>query len=342
MANQYGTAGNDTLKGGVGNDTIYGYAGIDDLNGGAGDDYLYGGDGNDSLDGAAGNDYLYGGAGDDILYGGDGNDTLNGGSGKDYLDGGDGIDTADYSYSNADSTYDLITGVASAPGFYEEQMVNFENIITGGGNETVTGTAGDNVIKTGAGNDYLYGLDGNDTLYGEAGDDYLDGGNGDDKLYGGAGDDLLYGGNGDDYLDGGAGNDTLYGEAGKDSFYLGYDIKSGVLAKDTITDFVQGEDKIVLSKTVFEKIATGGGAFFNVFKVGAATETLGANFATIDNDGAALTSKSSAAILYSSSTGNLFYNQDGAIAGLGGPTNGNFANVTGNPILSGSDFSVIA
>jgi serralysin len=251
-----------------------------------------------------------------------------------------GIDTADYSYSNANSTYDLTTGVASALGFYKEEMLNFENIITGGGNDIVYGTAGDNVIKTGAGNDYLYGRDGNDTLYGEAGNDTLYGDLGDDKLYGGAGNDTLYGGFGDDYLDGGAGNDTLYGRAGKDSFYLGYDVKSGVLAKDTIFDFVQGEDKIVLSKTVFEKIATGGGAFI---VPGAATETLGANFATIDNDGEALTSKSSAAILYSSSTGNLFYNQDGAIAGLGGDgtTNGNFANVQGKPFLSGSDFSVI-
>ncbi|MFO1065109.1 MAG: DUF642 domain-containing protein [Pirellulales bacterium] len=50
-----------------------------------------------------------------------------------------------------------------------------------------------------------------------AGNDILDGGAGNDRLYGQFGDDRLSGGAGDDVLDGGSGNDTLIGGAGADT-----------------------------------------------------------------------------------------------------------------------------
>lgn len=52
--------------------------------------WLYGGDGNDSLRGGAGNDVLLGGAGTDDLRGGAGRDLLIGGLGADCLKGNDG------------------------------------------------------------------------------------------------------------------------------------------------------------------------------------------------------------------------------------------------------------
>jgi hypothetical protein len=52
-----------------------------------------------------------------------------------------------------------------------------------------------------------------------------------------------------------------------------------------------------------------------------------------------LTGTSSAAILYSASSGNLFYNQNGTLAGLGGD-GGNFATLIGRPNLVASDFIV--
>ncbi len=61
--------------------------------GGAGNDTLDGDWGDDSLDGGAGNDRLSGSYGDDSLNGGDGNDTLDGSLGDDVLDGGDGSDS---------------------------------------------------------------------------------------------------------------------------------------------------------------------------------------------------------------------------------------------------------
>ncbi|MGL5871677.1 MAG: M10 family metallopeptidase C-terminal domain-containing protein, partial [Xenococcaceae cyanobacterium] len=57
-------------------------------------------------------------------------------------------------------------------------------------------------------------------------------------------------------------------------------------------------------------------------------------FASVANDAAVGTSYS--AIVYSSATGNLFYNSDGAIAGLG--TGAQFATVSGIPAVSANDF----
>jgi hypothetical protein len=63
------------------------------------------------------------------------------------------------------------------------------------------------------------------------------------------------------------------------------------------------------------------------------------NFAIVANDAAALAGTSSAAILYSTSTGNLFYDQNGTLAGLGN-RGGNFAMLFGLPTLAAIDFAV--
>jgi Ca2+-binding RTX toxin-like protein len=61
------------------------------------------------------------------------------------------------------------------------------------------------------------GGSGNDTLTGTAGNDSIDGGNGNDSLIGNAGNDTLIGGNGTDFLVGSAGNDLLDGDNGDDT-----------------------------------------------------------------------------------------------------------------------------
>jgi serralysin len=122
------------------------------------------------------------------------------------------------------------------------------------GNDTITGTGGqddlygytgNDTIKGGNAYDILYGDDGNDKLYGEAGDDDLYGGLGDDRLEGAAGIDWLFGHNGQDTLLGGADADELYGDAGDD--YLdggtGADYMQGgsgndVYVVDNLGDFV--------------------------------------------------------------------------------------------------------
>ncbi|WP_445247708.1 beta strand repeat-containing protein [Microcoleus sp. OTE_8_concoct_300] len=106
--------------------------------------------------------------------------------------------------------------------------------IGGSGNDTLTGTEG---------NDILIGGRGNDSLIGNAGNDTLIGGNGKDFLVGSAGNDLLDGGNGDDTLTGGPGTDTLTDGNGQDIFVFASG--EGI---DTITDFNLGTDKIGLTE----------------------------------------------------------------------------------------------
>ncbi|MFN6454846.1 MAG: calcium-binding protein [Nostoc sp. EfeVER01] len=150
-------------------------------NGTSGNDYYnqltsddvkaFGYEGNDFIWTGSGNDSIYGDSGEDTLKGWSGNDIISGGSDDDYMDGGAGIDTVDYTYWNGGGTYNLATGVASFPGFYNEDILNFENIITGSGNDNVIGSAANNTIITGAGNDYIKGGSGQDVLYGGAGAD---------------------------------------------------------------------------------------------------------------------------------------------------------------------------
>ncbi|HEX6977706.1 MAG TPA: CHRD domain-containing protein [Alphaproteobacteria bacterium] len=74
-------------------------------------------------------------------------------------------------------------------------------------------------------------------------DNIVAGTTGNDSLPGLGGDDVLVGLAGDDRLDGGAGNDVLTGSDGVDVFaFTGQDFGA-----DTITDFEDGTDKILLS-----------------------------------------------------------------------------------------------
>jgi Ca2+-binding RTX toxin-like protein len=77
-----------------------------------------------------------------------------------------------------------------------------QNYIVGtSGAESLTGTGATDLISAGAGNDTVNGGAGGDMfvsedIFGGAGDDYLDGGTGWNVLYGGAGNDTLTGGSG--------------------------------------------------------------------------------------------------------------------------------------------------
>jgi uncharacterized repeat protein (TIGR01451 family) len=80
-------------------------------------------------------------------------------------------------------------------------------IVGTGAGETITGTAGPDVIAAGDGGDTVLARKGRDVVCGEAGDDRLFGGKGRDLLIGGAGNDRLGGGKGRDRARGGAGKD---------------------------------------------------------------------------------------------------------------------------------------
>jgi serralysin len=252
----FGVSGDDELFGDDGNDRLYGGTGNDHLYGDAGDDRLHGGTGDDHLTGGTGLDRLFGGAGDDRLFGDAGDDRLNGGIGDDFISGDAGDD-----HLTGKSGHDEISG---GPGD--------DKLIGGSGDDQMDGGPGNDNLYAGTGNDHLYGDAGDDRLYGGTGNDYLTGGMGNDFLHGGdghddvlggVGDDILLGGAGDDVLLGGMGQDTITGGAGSDSYRYSSTAESGlgVLARDVLTDFRRGFDKIDLSSIDANLTLTGDQSF---------------------------------------------------------------------------------
>jgi Ca2+-binding RTX toxin-like protein len=128
------------------------------------------------------------------------------------------------------------------------------NLNGGGGNDSLAleGSATDG-FPVWYGYRNLYGDDGDDTLEGSAGGERLWGGAGHDDLAGNDGDDELFGGDDNDTLDGGGGQDWMQGDAGADAFRFGV---AGA-GPDTVADFQQGEDFIVVSAANFEGLAAG-------------------------------------------------------------------------------------
>jgi hypothetical protein len=150
-------------------------------------------------------------------------------------------------------------------------------------------------------------------------------------LFGGAGNDSLFGGDGNDLLHGGAGDDVLQGDAGSDGFLFDGNaaFTTELIGRDRVVDFVTGSDKILLDKTTFTTLTnTTNGSL-----------TTG-EFAVIDEsvNSATVAGASIARIVFNRFNGDLFYNPDGAIAGLG--SGGYFANLSGVSSMSATDFAL--
>ncbi len=262
----------------------------------------------ETVNGTSGDDYINAGAGNDTVNGGEGNDILDGGTGNDRLAGGPGDDTyivdssRDVVIENAGQGQDTVKSSVNYT-----LTVNIENItLTGNANIDGTGNNLDNVIIGNSGNNLLKGLDGNDTLIGSAGNDTLMGGKG---------------------------NDILTGGDGSDSFLFGSGaiFNTSDFGVDSVSDFIKGSDKIILSKTSFNAL---------VSAVGNSLQT--AEFASI-NDAAnelTLVGSSSAKIVYNLANGYLFYNQNSASNGLG--SGALFATLNGMPQLNENDIFIQA
>lgn len=216
-----GLAGNDSIEGGLGANTLYGNGGNDNIQGASLVDTIFGGGGNDQINAYAGDDIVDAGSGDDVVFGWEGNDRLDGRSGNDFIYGDEGDDTI---YGN--SGRDVLYG--------------------DDGNDTVRGNDGRDTLFGGRNDDLLIGGNQNDVLLGGIGDDTLRGQVGNDRLLGGDGNDILSGGGFADVLLGQDGNDTLTGGSGADQFFffLGYDA-------DTITDFSDDEDQLRLDDALW-------------------------------------------------------------------------------------------
>ena len=143
------------------------------------------------------NNILTGGGANDTLNGGAGNDTLDGGLGADMMAGGAGDDiymvgTGDtVTELNGEGTDLVQTALGSCT-----LGANVENLTyTGSGNFTGTGNGLNNVMKGGAGADWFYlQAGGNDTVLGDAGNDVILFGaslTSADKVDGGAGTDQI-------------------------------------------------------------------------------------------------------------------------------------------------------
>ena len=202
--------------------TLNGDSGVDNLTGGDGDDTIAGGTGNNTLAGGAGDDAITGGGDDDTLTGGPGSDTLTAGLGNDVIDegaaasgadtiaGGSGIDRVTYA-QRAVAVTATMDGVFDDGEAGEGDTVgtDIENATGGSGDDTITGTAGENNLIGGAGADTIDAAAGDDSVDGGTGADQLTPGAGNDRAFGGDDGDTLFGGAGNDHFDGGAGSDTV-------------------------------------------------------------------------------------------------------------------------------------
>lgn len=242
--------GNDYLNGGAGDDQIFGGSGDDTLIGGNGLNHMYGGDGNDFI--VAGKDA-------DVIDGDERYESLPSGSlnvtgwaefnalASDAF----GSDTVSYAGSE--------TGVTV---IFSEYFTDFNiNVDLGGGLMAYTWLATIRTTATGVGGnaagDTLFSIEnvigggGNDTIVGTA--------NVANRFEGGSGNDLLDGGGGGrDTLIGGGGYDTMSGGTGVDTYiYNGvYDAQASITyaggaipigtAVDSIRKFTSGQDIIDL------------------------------------------------------------------------------------------------
>lgn len=128
----------------------------------------------ESIRGGVGNDTLIGDGQANELSGFDGNDILQGGGGRDVLDGGWGLDWADYIDKvlgvsvTLNGAIDAVVTVGSA---VEDTVRNIEHVRGGAGNDTLIGDAQFNRLTGSDGNDVLAGGGGNDALLGGNGSD---------------------------------------------------------------------------------------------------------------------------------------------------------------------------
>jgi Ca2+-binding RTX toxin-like protein len=156
----FGTTAGDVIDGLGGNDSIYGLDGADTIHGGAGDDFIFGGPGNDVIYSDAGADIIWGDAGSDHIFGNGTMDMM-----------------VSYSQDPAAVNVNLRFGTA-VDGWGSLDILSQVYVVGGSNfNDTLDATGstsnigfisngGDDSINGGWGNDVLFGMDGNDTLNG--------------------------------------------------------------------------------------------------------------------------------------------------------------------------------
>ena len=157
-----GSSGDDVICGDDDNNIIKALGGEDVVRARGGNDDVDGGEHDDEIYGEAGDDVLDGDEGEDIIDGGPGNDVLTGGEDDDELIGGDGIDTVKYvgtsmeaeleaGTNEVDLTINLALGFSLDEYGDQDTYIGIENVITGPGNDEITGDGNANRIDAGTG-----------------------------------------------------------------------------------------------------------------------------------------------------------------------------------------------
>lgn len=192
----------------------------------------------------------------------------------------------------------------------------------GSGDETFTGTIGDDSLSGGGGNDTIDAYSGNDTLSGDEGDDSILGRGGQDFITGGDGADTLDGGIDADTIIGGAGNDVLIGGTDNDTMDggIGDDTLAGGYGNDTL----QGGDGSDTLRGDWGNDSIMGGNDADTFQIKSVDgrDTLEGGEGGIDSDTLEFTDSDPVVVTFSG-------NEMGDYTVNGGSTNGTFTQIEG-------------
>jgi Ca2+-binding RTX toxin-like protein len=333
-------------------------------------DTLIGNASDNVLDGGLGNDMLRGGDGDDTLIGGDGNDTADYGSTSAAISAYLAAGTQSGTSGGADTLVSIENLIASS---FNDTVLGSDvanELYGNGGSDELYGLGGSDYMSGGDGADYLSGGAGDDLMIGGAGADIVLGGLGDDSYYQITPDDLIveYDGQGNDRiytevdytlragsyietlgttintgtdainltgnelanvivgnagvnrLDGAGGADTIYGGAGLDYFYFSSTL--GASNVDVVGDFASVDDLLMIDRRVFSNTLPIGFLDASAFLSGA---------------GATAATTAAHRFVHDSTTGDLYYDADGA----GGQAAVRFANIGAGTAIQSYDFFVI-
>jgi serralysin len=299
--------------------TIQGNAGANTLNGGGGADLMYGFGGNDQ--------YWVDNVGDKIVE--------TAGNGTDRV-----LTSISYALA-AGANIELYTTTNTAG-------TTAINLVGNALNQTIQGNAGANTINGAGGADIMQGFGGNDQYFVDnAGDKVFEAaGGGSDRvltainyalaagqqielytttntagtgaisLTGNEFAQTIQGNAGGNAINGGGGSDTLYGFGGHDAFI--FSTALGASNIDTVADFSVADDIIYLAHAIFTGLGANHVLDASAFHVGAAATT------------------SAQHIIYNSSTGNLYFDDDGS----GAHAAQQFAHLSTGLALTNADFFV--
>jgi len=146
------------------------------------DDSFFGDDENNTITAGLGNDEIYAGGGNDSIIEASG-------GGDDIYDGQGGTDLVNYSSVESALIINLDAAVDHATGadIGTDQLISIESVLSGQGEDELSGNSSNNYFDSGFGDDLIRGRDGDDVLFGNNGDDTIIGGSGADVIDGGAG-----------------------------------------------------------------------------------------------------------------------------------------------------------